>query len=234
MTNDELYALRLHLMEFFDENKIISILKKEILNSGMSEDDTNIYLYSFYYNNDINVNIQQIIDTNVVNNLNEDNDEISTIEDTIESTHDIDELQITISNLELNPIQRTHNIEESIENNIQDDNSINSEDERIINEMDISNIFRLMNNFVSSEYNNTNFNDVVCTLGEVEKLKTYNTEKELDQCKICLDVIEINTEVIELPCCHIYHSNCINEWLMKYNYKCPTCRIEVGKPKYNL
>lgn len=58
----------------------------------------------------------------------------------------------------------------------------------------------------------------------IEKLKKYKLENKLsDECLICVDCMDINQEVIELSCNHIYHSNCITEYLTKYNYKCPYC-----------
>jgi hypothetical protein len=45
-----------------------------------------------------------------------------------------------------------------------------------------------------------------------------------DKCLICReDYIECD-ELSLLPCLHIFHSNCINNWLLKYSHKCPHCR----------
>lgn len=50
-------------------------------------------------------------------------------------------------------------------------------------------------------------------------------------CVICLDVI--NTQTVndqelpsELKCHHVFHKECITEWL-KFKHNCPTCRAEV-------
>ena len=79
--------------------------------------------------------------------------------------------------------------------------------------------------------------DVLCTLDdeEKEKLKKFILETKIDEkCNICLDEMNEGDEVVVLPCCHTYHSCCIFKYLDEYNYKCPICRKEVGKPKYNL
>ena len=79
--------------------------------------------------------------------------------------------------------------------------------------------------------------DVLCTLDEEEKekLNKFKLETKIDQkCNICLEEMIEGDEVVDLPCDHTYHSNCIFKYLEEYNYKCPTCRKEVGKPKYNI
>jgi len=65
----------------------------------------------------------------------------------------------------------------------------------------------------------------------LHNIKQNNLE---DKCSICLDDMKINQEVIELQCNHIYHSNCINEYLTNYNYKCPCCKEEIGRPVHNI
>ena len=79
--------------------------------------------------------------------------------------------------------------------------------------------------------------DVVSTLDDEEtnKLKKYKIEKKLEEnCSICMTEMDINQEACELPCNHHFHSECVEPWLKQYNYKCPNCKKEVGKPKYNI
>lgn len=49
----------------------------------------------------------------------------------------------------------------------------------------------------------------------------------IDNCSICLDEININNDLDlkKLPCNHIYHKNCINQWITN-NPNCPLCKEE--------
>lgn len=55
-------------------------------------------------------------------------------------------------------------------------------------------------------------------------LSLINTNNQ-DECSICLAPIKKNKKN-ELNCNHIFHNNCINEWLKKNN-SCPLCRTQI-------
>lgn len=91
------------------------------------------------------------------------------------------------------------------------------------------------NPFVYEQMMNPPMQDVTVTLDDnvLNTLKKYKLEKKLeDKCAICMTECDIEQEVTELPCEHSFHSECIEPYLKQYNYKCPICREEVGKPKY--
>ncbi|KAF7715548.1 Zinc finger RING-type domain-containing protein [Penicillium ucsense] len=48
-------------------------------------------------------------------------------------------------------------------------------------------------------------------------------------CSICMESVELNTEVTVLPCDHWFHFDCIKLWLSQHN-TCPHCRRSIGSP----
>jgi hypothetical protein len=46
------------------------------------------------------------------------------------------------------------------------------------------------------------------------------------ECSICLDLIEIGQRYTKLQCDHVYHRECIQEWLL-IKTNCPLCRDDI-------
>ena len=59
-----------------------------------------------------------------------------------------------------------------------------------------------------------------------------SSETEL-QCTICLDNIKPDDFIVNLPCNHLYHKNCIRNWFINNN-TCPVCRINIPAQIRNL
>ncbi|XP_059894338.1 E3 ubiquitin-protein ligase ARK2C-like [Gadus macrocephalus] len=54
-------------------------------------------------------------------------------------------------------------------------------------------------------------------------------EKETDvdeKCTICLSMLEEAEDVRRLPCMHLFHQGCVDQWLAT-SRKCPICRVDI-------
>ncbi|XP_021736799.1 E3 ubiquitin-protein ligase At1g63170-like isoform X2 [Chenopodium quinoa] len=49
-------------------------------------------------------------------------------------------------------------------------------------------------------------------------------------CCICLAAYVDNDELRELPCTHLFHTECVDKWL-KINASCPLCKLEIGEDR---
>ena len=49
---------------------------------------------------------------------------------------------------------------------------------------------------------------------------------DVQPCSICLDEIK-NEYAKELPCKHLFHTHCIDNWLLNEKVTCPMCRIDM-------
>ena len=51
-------------------------------------------------------------------------------------------------------------------------------------------------------------------------------EGENNNCIICLEEFDIGDSVTTLPCVHLFHTDCIKNWLKSQNH-CPICKFEI-------
>ncbi|CAK9177433.1 unnamed protein product [Ilex paraguariensis] len=66
-------------------------------------------------------------------------------------------------------------------------------------------------------------------IGKIPTIIITNALLETDPillCAVCKDQFLIDNEVRELPCKHLYHSDCILPWLEGHN-SCPVCRLRL-------
>ena len=59
-----------------------------------------------------------------------------------------------------------------------------------------------------------------------ENLNLIRKNSNCENCSVCKDDFEINQELINLPCKHSFHEECVTPWLQERN-SCPTCRFEL-------
>ncbi|XP_063814607.1 E3 ubiquitin-protein ligase ARK2C isoform X1 [Pseudophryne corroboree] len=58
---------------------------------------------------------------------------------------------------------------------------------------------------------------------------TKEDEEEADtdeKCTICLSMLEDGEDVRRLPCMHLFHQVCVDQWLVT-SKKCPICRVDI-------
>ena len=64
----------------------------------------------------------------------------------------------------------------------------------------------------------------------IETLPTSILKKKIEnssiQCIICMEDFNVGDKVSTLPCFHVFHSNCIDKWLLK-THSCPICKFKV-------
>jgi len=59
------------------------------------------------------------------------------------------------------------------------------------------------------------------------KVSSHDIEKnESNECSICLDALVIGEPALRIPCGHLFHEDCVEDWLKKSN-ECPVCRYEL-------
>ena len=135
-----------------------------------------------------------------------------------------------------NELQNINDNNQTINNNENNYEINNANNNEIVNSNNLLNVFRNFLNLHMENSPNT-FEDVNVSLDdeELNNLKTFTNDNltKIDCC-ICLESSNVNDEISELPCNHKFHSNCIKNYLKSYNYKCPICRMAVGKTKYNI
>lgn len=173
-------------------------------------------LNNMYTNQQNDINTTQPININTNQPINNEEPEPNS---------DLDEEIIIHNNIDTsqpqNIIEYTYQINNNNNNNI-----INVLNSLIIN----------LNNNPNVEENNT-FQNVVVTVDDDDfdnldsKILTHDHHYD---CAICMSQMVKDEKITLLNCCHDFHYDCITPYLKEYNYKCPVCRTEVGKAKYNI
>ncbi|XP_060715111.1 E3 ubiquitin-protein ligase Arkadia-like [Tachysurus vachellii] len=62
--------------------------------------------------------------------------------------------------------------------------------------------------------------------GEEQDEEEGAEEETEEKCTICLSILEEGEDVRRLPCMHLFHQLCVDQWFLT-NKKCPICRVDI-------
>ena len=101
---------------------------------------------------------------------------------------------------------------------------------------DDDNMININFNLLNEDINANNNNEEVIRNLPVFKIdekfmessqKEDNKNENFEKCVICMEKYIIDDEVETLPCFHIFHKNCIDQWLKAGKDTCPICKNKV-------
>ena len=86
----------------------------------------------------------------------------------------------------------------------------------------------VISNTVNEKYSEKEINNnVINNISTFSfKKNSFNITNDTHNCIVCMCEIEDNEECKKLKCGHMFHSNCIDNWLRR-TLECPMCRIEI-------
>ena len=193
----KLYDIKLFVLKCNPENGFINNNTKYIFKFGKTEQQL---INKLNYDKEIERN-------RIINNRNNNNNEINT------SSSNLNSVEIRLSN-------RIHTLQERI---------------RLLNELFLQR--HLL--YFDIELNPIDFikqqkvESIIRGLPKFKIDKKYldNLEKSgeeyVKKCVICMENYKENDEVETLPCFHIFHNNCIEEWFNNNNNTCPICKNDI-------
>jgi hypothetical protein len=62
---------------------------------------------------------------------------------------------------------------------------------------------------------------------ERRKYQFENHALEQNNCGVCLEDFQVGDQLIQVPCQHCFHVDCLQPWISEHN-TCPTCRFELA------
>ncbi|PVZ97597.1 hypothetical protein BB558_006438 [Smittium angustum] len=70
------------------------------------------------------------------------------------------------------------------------------------------------------------------TMKEYKKFTKIPTDDKVE-CLICIEELKDDDLLRIIPCYHLFHRNCIDNWLLEKSGSCPKCRLDLGKISEN-
>ena len=249
-TIEDLFALRYQLLDqTTNENIIINRLKRKLLETGMSESDANNLLYVFYLSYDIQITLSEIEQVDTIEHMVPItplyiNNIINILTNYINTSSD--------TNNDMPPLLNTDDTSDTNNMDTIDDMPplLNTDDTPDINIDEILplNTFGPFEFFINIPSLNipiftfytgppqAALQDVVVTtdINSINQMNVLKITSDMNEkCLICMEEMNEDELYIDIKCKHIYHKECLTEYLTKYNHICPTCRTNIGNTVIN-
>lgn len=215
---------------------------EEVLNESVESKHNEIM--SWAYSNTMNVedDIIKFIDYCYLKNLQYDDEPIDTIRYTIRTvfSEGIEyELNILISNIfsyAMIGINYVFNENFDILNEL-----LSSELKRLLRRDMIINTFSQMLMNPNREFGPMEDIKLILTKEELDKIPvniykdiSFELKEKNDYCPVCREEYHDNDNVRTLCCGHVFHSECVDNWLTNHSHKCPCCRQTTGNYKPDI
>jgi len=198
-----------------DKVKIFSC-KKHIFHRGCLE--------NFIKSNNNSTNCPRCeSDINSNNNLNISNNPSVPHDDSSPIRNEPLNLEDNSRNNVENNSDNNHNNDGNEENN----DSENNDSENNDNDNEDNNLDEDDNSDFTSLHEEGLDEEILDNL-EIWKIKNVDKlDNDKKKCAICLEHYIKGDDLIALPCIHIFHANCIKNWLIRHSI-CPICKYKIG------
>ena len=103
----------------------------------------------------------------------------------------------------------------------------------MMNNMNMMNMMNNINNMDDLNLDNGVDSNILNRLEVIKIRDVSNLDAEKKNCVICLEEFKEGDDGIYLPCFHLFHKNCINEWLRRHD-DCPVCKFKLTYENMNL
>jgi hypothetical protein len=134
------------------------------------------------------------------------------------------------NNLNTNSVNNSVNnsIENQLISNLINNTGLVGRSENMFGNSIVSRLFSIL---LEGDVNIDNMEDVKVTLTNeqfdklfLETVKETNKQNYESECNICMDEYKLKDVVVKLGCNHLFHKDCIYNWLCNERVSCPVCR----------
>jgi hypothetical protein len=214
----------------------------QILNESIDSKYNEIMTWAYSNMMNIDDDIIKLIDHCYLQNLQYDDEPIDTIRYTIRTIFG-QGLQFELKNL----------ISNIFSYGMIGINYVFSENFSILNDLLSSELKRLLRRSMSLNILSQMLINPNGVLNQMEDIKLILTKEELDKipvniykdidtklkeknesCSVCREDYHDNDNVRTLCCGHIFHTDCVDNWLTNHSHKCPCCRQTSGTYTPNI